>query len=571
MSDQEIYPNKYGELRSICKYYIDLYNALYQLKTENEEGLKSIYQKIKTELIDSKNHLPQTIIKDILNIILYNNRYTKSYLFLAKLISGDYHVEEVREVEHVSNFLFYKEYGIKLDKSDDFEKFKSENLDIHTEDSIYRTIMYNDLERFISFTEREAFDKNQKLRSHLYPSFTNYSLLELCCYHGAVDCFKLLRTKFNSEITDTCLELSFLGGHPEIMNECLKYQKPDEECMEFAIISHNIDFVAFLMNEYNLEIKLIDCKIFNNLESFLVYFDKTNDIDECFDNSIIYNIPSLCKYFISHGANINKKMSLQETAIHHAAEYNSKEAIELLISHGANINEKDEYGATALHYAAKYNSKETVELLISHGADINEKDEYGATALHYAAENNSKETTELLISHGANINEKDEYGATALHYAAKYNSKETVELLISHGANINEKDEHGATALHYAAKYNSKETVELLISHGANINEKDEHGATALHYAAENNSKETAELLISHGADINEKDEYGATALHYAAENNSKEITELLISHGANINEKDDTGRSALDYAIENDSKETAELLSLHLHINDLQ
>ncbi|EAY10924.1 hypothetical protein TVAG_260090 [Trichomonas vaginalis G3] len=169
MSEQDVHPSKYNKLRSICKYYVDSYLALYQLKTEKEEELKSIYKMIKTELIDSKKYLPTNAIEDILYIIPFNNRYTKSYLFLAKLISDDYHITYVNRVETISNFLFYKEYGIKLYKSDDFEKVNSENLDIHTENTIYRAIMYNDLETFISFTEQEEFDKDQRLESKLYP------------------------------------------------------------------------------------------------------------------------------------------------------------------------------------------------------------------------------------------------------------------------------------------------------------------------------------------------------------------------------------------------------------------
>ncbi|EAX92186.1 hypothetical protein TVAG_386100 [Trichomonas vaginalis G3] len=137
MSDQDSNLNKYSKLRSIYKYYIDSYNALYQLKTEKEEDLNSIYKMIKTNLIDLKKRLPQIIIKDILDIIPYNNRYTKSYLYLAKLISDDYQIKEVRNVNLVSNLLFYKEYGIKLDKHADFEKIKSENLDILKENTIY--------------------------------------------------------------------------------------------------------------------------------------------------------------------------------------------------------------------------------------------------------------------------------------------------------------------------------------------------------------------------------------------------------------------------------------------------
>ncbi|EAY06894.1 hypothetical protein TVAG_056880 [Trichomonas vaginalis G3] len=293
MSAQDVHPNTYSELHSIHKYYIDSYNALYQLKVEKEEAINFIYKMIKSKLIDSKKRHPKDIMVDILNIIPYNNRYTKSYLSLAKLIYDEYHVEEVNKVDNILIFLFYKEYGIKLDKSADFEKIKLEDLNIHTDDTIYRAIMYNDKEKFIIFTERKEFDKDQRLENNLYPSsYNGYSLLELCCYHGAVDCFKLLRTKFHSEITQKCLLFSFLGGKPEIMSECLKYQTPDEDCMEYAIISHNIDFVTFLMNEHYLEINLDYCGIYNNLESFLVYFDQTNDINKCFFYSTMFDISS---------------------------------------------------------------------------------------------------------------------------------------------------------------------------------------------------------------------------------------------------------------------------------------
>ncbi|EAX95405.1 hypothetical protein TVAG_461780 [Trichomonas vaginalis G3] len=417
MSDQNIHPVNYSELRSISKFHIDSYNALYQLKTENEEELKSIYKKIKTDLIDSKNYLPHNMVKDILDIIPFNNRFTKSYLTLAKFITDDYHVTKVIEISDVSKFPFYKQYGIKLFNIG-FLDINSEDLIFHSENTIYKAIMYNNKVRFIEFTERDGFNKDQKLRSKLYPySMERYSLLELCCYHGAVDCFKLLRTKFKSEITPKCLQLSFLGGNPEIMNECLKYRKPDNDCMMYAIISHNIDFVTYLMNEFNIEINLSYCIDYKNLESFLVYYNQTNDINTCFLYSVMFDIPSICECFISHGANINEKGFNGQTALHYAAIYNYKEIAELLISHGSNINAKENYGQTALHNAALLNNKEIAEFLISHGVNINEKDNYGQTALHNAALYNSKETAELLISHGANINEKNNNGIPALHIA----------------------------------------------------------------------------------------------------------------------------------------------------------
>ncbi|EAY02448.1 hypothetical protein TVAG_044670 [Trichomonas vaginalis G3] len=497
MSDQDTNTNKYDELRNIYKYYIDSYTALYRLKTENEEELNTIYNMIKTELIDSNNYFPKSIVRDILNIIPYNNRYTKSYLYLAKRITDDYHVTEVNKIPTICSFLFYKEYGITLYKYKKFKEIQFQNPNIHSENNIFTAIMDNDKERFIQFIERDDFDKEKTLYNSLYPIVDKgATLLELCCYHGAVDCFKLLRTKFDSQIAHNCIDFSFLGRNQEIMSECLKHQKPDEITMKYAIISHNIDFVTFLMSEYNSKMDLLACGQYKNLESLLVYFDQKNDINKCFIYSMMFDIPSLCEYFLYYGANINEKDLFGKTALHYMAANNSIQTAPLLLSRDIKINEKDNYGKTALHYAAENNSKEIAELLLSHGANINEKDRHGKTALHYAAENNSKEIAELLLSHGANINEKDDYKKTALHYAAENDNDETAELLISFKAKINEKDEEGKTAFHYATYNDNIEMAKLLLSHGAKVNERDKDGERPLHKAAFLQSKKWSNFFF---------------------------------------------------------------------------
>ena len=102
-----------------------------------------------------------------------------------------------------------------------------------------------------------------------------------------------------------------------------------------------------------------------NIESFLVNFDQTNNVNECFFHSAWFNIPLLCKYFLSIGANINEKYQYGETVLHIAARYNYIEEANFFISNGANINEEGDGESTALEIAEMYNSKETEELLIS--------------------------------------------------------------------------------------------------------------------------------------------------------------------------------------------------------------
>ncbi|EAY06130.1 ankyrin repeat protein, putative [Trichomonas vaginalis G3] len=566
MSKGKANQTHYDNLMGIFTGYNDVFNALYRLKTNDEEKLNAIYKKIEQNLIDSYRIPPGEIINKISQLSIYNNRYMKSYLAIAKQIVDEYHLNQVNKINMVFNYLFYKEYNIVLNENGQksFNDFEDSHYssDIHEQKTIHRSIMDDDKISFINFTEGEGFDKNQKLKSDLYPySRGGFSLLELCCYHGSVDCFKFLITKFQSEITPNCLRYSFLGGNPDIMNECLKVQKPDNECMEYAIISHNIDFVTFLMNEHNIKIDIESCSKFNNLQSFLVYLDQTNDINTCFVYSPNFHLSSLLEYFISNGADINAKTQNGSIPLHYAAMNNSKETAEILISNGADINAKTQNRWTPLHYAAMNNSKETAEILISNGADINAKNKDGSIPLHYAAMNNSKETAEILISNGADINAKEHDGWTPLHYAAMNNSKETAEILISNGADINAKTQNRWTPLHYAARDNSKETAEILISNGADINAKNEDGWTPLHYAARDNSKETAEILISNGADINAKTQNRWTPLHYAARDNSKETAEILISNGADINAKTQNRWTPLHYAAMNNSKETAEIL----------
>ncbi|EAY04387.1 hypothetical protein TVAG_350620 [Trichomonas vaginalis G3] len=106
--------------------------------------------------------------------------------------------------------------------------------------------MNDDINSFITFTEKDGFDKDVRLQSDFYPRnhYGGFSLLDLCCYRGAISCFNYLRTKFNAKFDNDCLRLSFLGGNIDILNELLKDKKPTGPYeIEAAIISHNIDFI----------------------------------------------------------------------------------------------------------------------------------------------------------------------------------------------------------------------------------------------------------------------------------------------------------------------------------------
>ena len=188
-----------NELMELFKDYINIFNTIYRLHTFDEDKINNIYIEIKTKLIETKIISPSELVNILSTASEYNNRYFKSYFAIFKKLFEEYHPNDANSLRNIFNYFIYKEYGIVLGYANQnkFKKYESENysLEIHEENTIYRAIMDDDIKSFISFTVQGGFDENEELESYFYPTKEN-TFLELCCYYGAVGCFKYLRDEF---------------------------------------------------------------------------------------------------------------------------------------------------------------------------------------------------------------------------------------------------------------------------------------------------------------------------------------------------------------------------------------
>ncbi|EAX95618.1 hypothetical protein TVAG_047160 [Trichomonas vaginalis G3] len=558
-------PSRYHELLELNKSYVDTFNALYKLNTSNESEIKKICKDIKNNLITTKYFLPMQILRIIAIAAKYNNSYISSYRVIFKRIFETFRHKQVEYGENLFNYFICNECVIGVDSKNteclDYFIINDQNKKRLEDDTIYNIIMNDNVELLKIYTERKDFKIKQEFYNDFYPfRVDGYSLLELCCYHGSVNCFNFLRTNFHTEITSKCLQLSFLRGNQHIVTECLNVVRPTQECMEYAIASHNIDFVIYLVNEYHLHLDLDLCVYFHNLETFLFYYEITHDTNKCFVKSTYLGIPSLCEYFLSEGASIKSADEFGRTALSISSWSNRKSVVEFLISHGCDVNETNQIGRTALHKAVLNNSKEVINYLISNKANVNSKDNNGETPLYTAVVNNFNTVAVLLIQKKADVNIRDKNNESILCKAVLNNNKELVELLVSKGANVNES-RLNKTCLQIATENNYSDIAEFLITHNANANAINMDRMCALLYAIKNNNKEIVELLISNGADVDVCGSEGKTPLHYAAEKDFKEIAEILILHKARIDAFDDDHRTPLHYAAMNNSFETARVL----------
>ncbi|EAY09179.1 hypothetical protein TVAG_363940 [Trichomonas vaginalis G3] len=421
----------------IFKAHHDTYDALYKLNSNDPQEIENLFNLIKSNMSKPELITAQNLLSSIGVLFSYKNHYLRGYLLLFKKIYEEFQPKRIINVPRILHYFLYKEYGIVIDEAikNSFKKLESKNysLEVHEENTILRAIMDDDVESFISFTERSGFDENFIMKNNdLYPYLEcGYSYLDLCCFHGSVKCFKFFGTKFGFDIAEDTVSLSFLSGNPDIMFECLKVKKPDFWAMKYAVFTHNMDFVAFLMNEYKIDIDLCSCARFNNIQAFLAYLDQTHDYNKCYAHSPGFNIPFLCKYLLSNGAKIGSREEKLSPA-HYAALTNAVDALEYLISIGESVNYCSYMDGAPIHFAAEYNGKEFIKILLDNNVNVNEKGNACKIPLILAADEGCLETVEFLIANGANINASDNEGKTALHYAAESDFPEVIELLRLH-------------------------------------------------------------------------------------------------------------------------------------------
>ncbi|EAY14547.1 ankyrin repeat protein, putative [Trichomonas vaginalis G3] len=153
--------------------------------------------------------------------------------------------------------------------------------------------------------------------------------------------------------------------------------------MYYAIISHHLDIVILLYNEYHLPIDLEDCCRYHNLPAFLYYLDQTRDIDLCF---------VISPHLYLNGARIDATQNLRTTALHNACSEKLLELVSFLILHGADVNCRDYTYLTPLHYAAMNNDIDMENFLLSHGADPELWDDRGLLYKHYHRSERQEET-----------------------------------------------------------------------------------------------------------------------------------------------------------------------------------
>ena len=143
---------------------------------------------------------------------------------------------------------------------------------------------------------------------------------------------------------------------------------------------------------------------------------------------------------------------------------NRIKCLELLLSHGADVNNRNAMGETALHWLVSRPSITTVKMLeafLLQGANPNAQTTRLQTPLHYiciacedridterATEDVLRELIDILTSHGANMESKDINGHTPLVLSIRRDNSKLVSVFLKKGARKDCEDKFGMTLYH---------------------------------------------------------------------------------------------------------------------------
>lgn len=202
------------------------------------------------------------------------------------------------------------------------------------------------------------------------------------------------------------------------------------------------------------------------------------DFQETLKNACISNtVPEIIRA-LNSGVNINCYLLNNWTALMHAANNGSTDAVKYLLQNGADpLLDYDCFNVIMCVCKCSYLSNESnllncLNLLINiDGVDINSKDRSGNSALMYACSNGLLKVIEFLIDHNADIELKDnQNGETALFFAVRSNHINVVKFLLSRGADKDATDKKNETAYLIAENKNMVDILNLFNANYKNDN-----------------------------------------------------------------------------------------------------
>ncbi len=131
---------------------------------------------------------------------------------------------------------------------------------------------------------------------------------------------------------------------------------------------------------------------------------------------------------------VNLTNEEKKAPLHIAAARGDTALIELLLEHGASVETKDDLDQTAIHVCAGAGHRDCLGVLLDQGGDhlLEVPDLGGNTALHHAAQGGHWHCTKVLLENAADVMVRNTRGQTAYKLSVEYGHQQIAKLLLEY-------------------------------------------------------------------------------------------------------------------------------------------
>ncbi len=298
----------------------------------------------------------------------------------------------------------------------------------------------------------------------------------------------------------------------------------------------------------------------------------------------------MVRLLLKHGANPNKKGTLEEPRFYEAASGGNLEIVKMLVEAGAIVNRKADFGSP-LHVALQKGHTAVVDFLLEQGADVESRKkrvcghrvDVSSTPIFAALQSKDSKLIQKMIDQGVDITQIGDYGNTLLHAAVESGLIQWVRYFLDHGLKIDAMNRFQHRPLDIAITRRHREIANLLMERGASVlppqtyspvvydimlhrndlledalkRDRAEAGRpsqahnsaiwnqTPLVIALEYENFDAVELLLKYGASItgaqittHQEGAWGDSALTYVCRKGMKTLLERFLREKININSK---------------------------------
>lgn len=336
----------------------------------------------------------------------------------------------------------------------------------------------------------------------------------------------------------------------KLLNECepdiLYNYQYDNQKFKLPIV-----FIAIGSNNYELiNTVLSNKKIDKNITANIMLYDKDGNPITTNISPLAYavyiNNTRLAEILINKGADVNKKLTGNRTAVFYV---NNKAGLELLEKYGADINAVSTQGNTPLIHSVIRNNVYAAFEFIAKGINPNQLNHANATPLTIAINNKNISMVKMLLANGADSNFFSPESYSPLMAAVANADLQIFHLLLNMGADANAENKLGRTCIYYMQAFNEQWTIWRgmieALSDTIDINHQDINGDTVLHI-----NPERYLLFKELNPDLNIQNKNGDTPLHNLVKNTTNpDMVKLFLKDGANIKIKNKANQTALDIA----------------------